>query len=131
MTRTIQISTDNRRPPRVQTRFLIRDNNSFAAIRLNVNASKDAVKEMRAGLVDLFKILQEADNTVILNLYKTILKEQSGLQLINKSNVITKPSNIPCTITSIAKYFFRARLQENGGTVYCKMRIGHQWNLKN
>ena len=65
------ISTDNRSPPRVQTRFLMRDNISFAARRLNVNASKEAVKEMQAGLVDLSEIFQEADNMVILTPYKT------------------------------------------------------------
>ena len=80
---------------------------SYLKLGAAVLASKKGTATMRAKYQELFKTIQEADSDSCLSFYKTDPESgRDGKHTARANQIITCPTNIPDSITSVSKYFF-------------------------
>ena len=97
----------------------------FCDITLRVKAAKKGTEELRSQCQTLLRVLQEADESVVLVKYRTDAgaKNARGEWKIGKDVMITNQDAIPSTITALGQYFHRAKPFASGGNVYTKIKL--------
>ena len=88
---------------------------------------------MRLQISKLFKILRDADDLLAFSHYKLdlTLATDTNLHLTSTSLVIQDPDDLPTLITAMSKYFFGARPNSKGGTIWTNVRICHNGDIDN
>lgn len=111
-----QVHFDNRRPER-----------TFCHLVVKTNPSKKGTEELANKLKNVLRILQDGDEGVLFTIYvMDDSKDNQNLHVAEPSVSVTKPSEIPITITKMARFFQGARPRANGGQVYLRIRLLHQ-----
>ena len=100
-----------------------RAHHSFLKIRLEVSPHPEGATGVSEALGRLLKILQAADNTVQLEIYKGDFKNPE-IEAINKVSLI------PNQITAFQKYAFRAKPTKKGGTTWTNIKILHDADIQ-
>ena len=118
-------SVDTTRQRGNPTTSYYRKNVLFCDITLKVKAAKKGTDELRSQCQTLLRVLQDADESVLLLKYKTEAGAQNeqGEWKIGKAVSIMQKEEIPPTITALAQYFHRARPYSAGGNVYTKVKL--------
>ena len=105
---------------------------SYLKFGAAVQASKKGTATMKAKYQELFKTIQEADCDSCLSVYKTDPDPDSNGKYAAKSNqIVTCPTTIPDSITSISKYFFGSRPKSDGGVIWSQIRLLHTEPIEN
>ena len=105
---------------------------SFLLVRATVPTSKKGTETMRAKYVELLTTLKEADETCGLSIYQSDpVPNEDGTYTSVPSKLITNPTKIPESITTISKYFYGARPYSNGGTIWAQIRLVHDSTIEN
>ena len=105
---------------------------SFLNVRVSVQESKKGTATMKAKFQEFFKLLQEADDTAILSLFKLDPTPDKDDQFTIKGcQALTSPHVLPDTITSLSKFFFGCRPNSRGGMVWSQIRLMHSTPIDN
>ena len=118
-------SVDTARQQGNPSNSIYRRNTLFCDITLRVKAAKKGTEELRAQCQTLLRILQDADDSVILVKYRTGPGTQNdkGEWKISKEVMLSNQEAIPSTITALGQYFHRAKPYSAGGNVYTKIKL--------
>ena len=118
-------SVDTARQSGNPTNLYYRKNILFCDITLRVKPAKKGTEELRTQCQTLLRVLQDADDSVLLLKYKTEAggKNEHGEWKVGKAVSIMQKEEIPPTITALAQYFHRARPYSAGGNVYTKVKL--------
>ena len=111
--------------PKSSVQFALkpRAHQSFLKVRLEVQAHPDGATGASQALGKLLNILQAADKTVQLAIYK-------GGMLSPEKDAIDKATAIPKQITSFQKYAYRAKPMKSGGTTWTNIKILHDGDIQ-
>ena len=106
---------------------------TFLSFQFGVAKATKGSEEMRSKIIDLFKILRQADDTAAFSVYKTdaVIDVETNLYNTANSAVITDPADIPTSITMMCKYFHGARPNNKGGTIWTQVRLLHSVEIEN
>ena len=105
---------------------------SYLLLRVEVSEAKKGTELMRSSFAKIFSILQDADDTVALTVFKSEPStDDDGNYLTSSATILTAPENFPSSITALNKYFFGARPQSNGGVIWCQVRLVHTEPVEN
>ena len=88
---------------------------------------------MRKKISKLFKILQQADETLTFSHYRldAIPDNDTREFCTPLSATLDNPENIPTSITAMGKFFFGARPNNKGGIIWSQVRTIHTEEIKN
>ena len=106
---------------------------TFLTLRFTVKESKKGSEAMREEISKLYKYLLEADNTVSFTHYKLETEEdpETGEIVTDTNKVLDNPEDLPTSITSLGKFFFGARPNSKGGSIWTQVRIMHDAEIDN
>lgn len=106
---------------------------TFLSLQIGVAKATKGSEEMRNKIMDLFKILRQADDTIAFSIYKTdaVIDVDTNLYPTTSSAVITDLADIPTSITMMCKYFHGARPNNKGGTIWTQVRMLHGVEIDN
>ena len=106
---------------------------TFLSLQIGVAKATKGSEEMRSKIMDLFKILRQADDTIAFSVYKTdaVIDVDTNLYPTANSMVISDPEDIPTSITMMCKYFHGARPNNKGGTIWTQVRMLHSVDIEN
>ena len=128
---TIPASTKcNRNNPNLdnnkQDEIIYRKNRTYCSLNLKVSASIKGSEEMMTQTKEVLGILQVADDTEALAMYKmdNIINEQNSYEF-NSNTILHKQSQFPSSSTNLGKYLHGGRPRSQGGIIYCKICIVH------
>ena len=106
---------------------------TFLTFAFEVPKSAKGSETMRLQISKLFKILRDADDSLAFSHYKldSTLATDTNLHLTSTSLVIQDPDDLLTSITAMSKYFFGARPNSKGGTIWTNVRILHDGDIDN
>ena len=85
----------------------------------SVIASKQGTETMRKQFISMLTTLRAADESVVLTPYKTtITQADDGSHVHNIKDVISDPNKLPDSITGLSKFFYGARPNSTGGSIW-------------
>ena len=106
---------------------------TFLSFQIGVAKATKGSEEMRNKIMELFKILRQADKTLAFSVYKmdAVIDIESNQYTTNSSSIISTPEDIPTSITMMGKYFNGARPNNKGGTIWTQIRLLHNVEIEN
>ena len=84
--------------------FIFRTSVTYFEVTLKVKPSSKASEELRYRAATFLRIMQDADNSVVILPYKPIASEEtvSGI-VIESDKIIKSPEELPSTVTALGK----------------------------
>ena len=108
------------------------DGVAYLQLRVEVEKSKKGTQTMRTKLQEVFKFIQDADDSAALSIFKTDPTPNSeGLHPAPHNKILSTPAKFPDSITSLSKYFMGCRPNSDGGTIWAQIRLLHSEPIEN
>ena len=106
---------------------------SFLSFQVTVSECKQGTSTMRTQFQNLFKIIKDADPDAVLSHYKTTTfhDNDGNLSPMAEKNVVIDAEDIPDSVTAMGKYFFGARPNSKGGSIWTQIRLLHDVPIDN
>ena len=106
---------------------------TFLSFQIGVAKATKGSEEMRNRIMELFKILRQADKTLAFSIYKTdaAIDIDTNQYITNTSSIISLPEDVPTSITMMGKYFNGARPNNKGGNIWTQVRLIHNTEIEN
>ncbi len=106
---------------------------TFITLRFEVKASSKGSETMRKKLSELYKILLQADTKIQFSKFKCDNRKdkETNKFVTNAEDILSNPDKIPTSITAMSNYFFGARPNSKGGSIWAQVRMVHSEDIDN